>query len=331
MLAALLVLALGIVLLVGGADRLVDSVSSLARRVGVPPLAIGMTVVAFGTSTPEVVVNLTAALRGSTDLSFGSIVGSCLLNLGVVVGVTAVYRPMRIGSGVVIREIPMVLLAAAALLVLTLDGPLDGQPSRLDRTDGLMLLLLFGVFLYYTFMDLWRRRHKDDLAREIGVENTEPMPTRPAWVDFAILTASLVAVAGGGRLVVGSAVTVATALGVSPAIIGLTLLSVGTTLPELTTSLFAARRGHSDLAIGNALGSCIFNVLFVGGVTATVRPIDLPPGGRGDVLMFLALAAALLPMTVFDRGDRRIGRADGAILFGGYLAYAIYRSVAAVV
>jgi cation:H+ antiporter len=328
MLITFLLLVVGIVLLVGGADRLVESVSSLARRVGVPPLVIGMTVVAFGTSTPEVVVNLTAALNGSTDLSFGSIVGSCLLNLGVVIGITALYRPITIESCVVMREIPMVLLAAAAILVLTFDS-LDGEVNRLDRTNGMMLLLLFCVFLYYTFMDIWRRRHKDDLSREMRVHTTEPMPTRPVWVDGLILVVSLVAVAGGGRIVVASGVAIAESLGVSPVIIGLTLLSVGTTLPELTTSLLAAKRGHADLAIGNALGSCLFNVLFVGGLTASVRSIELPPGGRGDILMFLALAAVLLPMTIFDRREQRIGRIDGAILLVGYLAYATYRSLTA--
>lgn len=328
MLTAILLLILGIVLLVFGADRLVDSVSSLARRVGVSPLVIGMTVVAFGTSAPEIVVNLFAAMQGNTELSFGSVVGSSLLNLGVVIGITALVKPIVIESKVVLREIPMLILAAACLLVETLDF-LDGAPPLIDRTNGMVLLLLFCVFLYYTFLDIWRNRQSDDLAREITAENQPPAHPRRVWVDVLMLVLSLAAVAGGGRIVVGSAVTIAEAMGVSPVIIGLTILSIGTTLPELTTSIIAARRGHSDLAIGNAVGSCIFNILFIGGVVACIHPIPLPPGGRGDTLIFLALAVSLLPMIAFDRKPRNTGRLDGLILLVTYIAYTTYRAISA--
>lgn len=328
MLTSIGLLAVGIFLLVIGADRLVESVSSLARRLGVSPLVIGMTVVAFGTSAPEIVVNLIAASRGDADLSFGSLVGSCLLNLGVVIGLTALVKPIVIESKVVVREIPMLILAAACLLVETLDR-LDGGVEQIDRTNGMVLLLLFGVFLYYTFMDIWRNRRTDDLAREMSQKNDAEIPARPVWTDVLILVLSLAAVAGGGRIVVGAAVTIAEALGISPVIIGLTVLSIGTTLPELTTSILAARRGYSDLAIGNAVGSCIFNILFIGGAVACIHPITLPAGGRGDTIAFLALSLVLLPMILFDRGGKRIGRIDGALLLAGYVGYTVYRTASA--
>jgi cation:H+ antiporter len=329
---SVMLLIVGLVLLIVGADRLVDSVSSLARRAGVSPLVIGMTVVAFGTSSPEIVVNLMAAVEGRTALSFGSLVGSCLLNLGIVVGFTAILKPIAIESKVVLREIPMVILAALSLLAMTSDSLDADATNGVGRTDGIMLLLLFGVFLYYTFLDIYRQRHQDDLAREMSQHNadaTADAHARPIWRDVLVLVVSLAGVAGGGRLVVSSAVTVAEAWGVPPVIIGLTILSIGTTLPELTTSLLAARRGYSDLAIGNALGSCIFNILLIGGLVACVHPIELPVGGRGDLIVFTLLAIVLLPMIMFDAGQRRIGRIDGIVLAGGYIAYSTYRAISA--
>jgi cation:H+ antiporter len=322
-LAAALALVAGLALLVLGGELLVRGAAALARRLGVPPLAIGLTVVAFGTSTPELAVNVTAALRGSGAVAFGNVIGSNLANVGLILGLSALVRSLAIRSSVLTREIPMMLLASTAALILGSDGVRLQPESSFDRADGLIFLLLFTVFLYYTVADTLRKRSADPLvaqAREQAVETASPSLAASA----VLVVAGLAALVIGGRLAVTGAVDVANALGVPRHLIGLSVVAVGTSLPELTTSVLAARKGECDLAIGNVVGSNIFNLLFVMGLTAVIRPVPVPPGGTLDMAVMLGFGAALLLPAL---GGRGLGRPEGAVLLAGYLAYIGWRAV----
>jgi cation:H+ antiporter len=333
----LLLLAGGMVLLVFGADFLVRGVSVLARTAGVPPLIIGLTLVAFGTSLPEVVINTVSAWHGETNLAFGNLVGACSLNVGVVLAVAAMIAPLRIEASILLREMPMMLLAVAAIVVLSGDSWLSGAPARqLVRGDGIMLLLLFCVFLYYVIRGAMNEEGKVEIAGDpMAVEVSENIdrgkgPGSDAAVKESIPRAlletigGLVGVAAGGRVAVMGAIRIAEAMNVPQEIIGFTLVSFGTTLPELATSITAARRGQSDIAVGNVIGSNIFNLLFIGGIVSTITPVDVPKGGTLDLLFMAGLCAVLLPMAMF--GKRKITRAQGAMLFASYLVYATWRT-----
>ncbi|CAN5329259.1 calcium/sodium antiporter [soil metagenome] len=335
MIWTLLILIAGLALLIAGADVLVRGVSGLAASLGVPPLVIGLTVVAFGTSLPELVINTMSAAKGQTELAFGNLVGACTLNIGFVLAITALVRPIEVHASIITREIPMMLLGVAGIVVLTLDRELGGVTNAIDmlsRTDGMMLLLLFGVFLYYTIMQSFQKRKTDPFVTEVKDlidESKSAMPaaqtaSRATWVDVLMVLAGVGAVTFGGRLTVGSAVSLAIAWGISQAVIGLTILSFGTTLPELVTGVVAARRGQGDIAIGNVVGSNIFNLLCIGGIVSCISPIALPQGGRLDLLMMAALCTLLLPLAI--RGPRRITRAEGALLLIATVAYTIYRT-----
>jgi cation:H+ antiporter len=321
---ALILVVAGLALLIFGADMLVRGVSALAAALGVPPLVIGMTVVAFGTSTPEIVVNTMSAWRGETGLAFGNIVGANALNLGFVLALVSIIKPLTVESTVITRELPMMLLAMVSVLILSEDRLLNGEIGVLDRGDGLMLLLLFGVFLYYTIRSVFTAADQDPLVVEMQQETLVKTRARPLWLDGVFILLGLVGVGVGGHITVLGAVELALAMGISEVVIGLTLISFGTTLPELTTSLLAARRGHSDIAIGNLIGSCIFNILCIGGLVATIHPVLIPPGGRGDLLLMLFLGVVLLPMA--GLGKRRISRPEGIFLLATYLIYMIYRA-----
>jgi cation:H+ antiporter len=322
----LVLLMVGLVLLLGGANYLVQGVSALAQRLGVPPVVIGMTVVAFGTSTPELAINIASAVTGETQLAFGNVVGACLVNIGFVLGVTALVRPLTVERSIITREIPMLLLTVGALFVLCADGFFGLGGNVISRQDGVILLMLFGVFLYYTVSGLLFGRKDDAFVQEVGAagETVSPVPGR-MLVDIALVVGGLVAVAGGGRLAVAGAVGIAQALQVPDVIIGLTIVSLGTTLPELVTSITAARKGLSDLAIGNVVGSCIFNLLMIGGTVGSIRPVPLPAGGMVDVAALALLSALLLPICL--HGPRNINRWEGAALLLLYAGYTAYRTV----
>jgi cation:H+ antiporter len=321
MLLSGVLLIVGLALLIGGADLLVRGVSALAAALGVPALVVGMTVVAFGTSTPEIVINVMSAASGETSLAFGNVVGACAVNVGFVLALTAMIRPLTVEPSIIVREIPMMMLAATSMLVMAADVFLGGGADDvLDRTNGLMLLLLFCVFLYYTVMALRNRRAADAFVEEVQ-ENVKRARPRLRWLDAALTLGGLVGVAVGGRMGVAGAVGIAEALGVPSVIIGLTIVSLGTTSPELATCIQAARRGHSDIALGNVVGSNIFNLLFIGGLVATIRPVPVPVGGLYDLLFVTVLCVITLPIAL--RGQMRVTRGEGAflgILYAAYLA-----------
>lgn len=338
-----LFLAGGLVLLVGGADLLVRGVSALARAAGVPALLIGLTVVAFGTSLPEVMLNTRAAINNEQQqlgLAFGNIVGASALNIGFVLAIAALVRPLKVQRSIIVREIPMMILAAAALLVLSCDVAIDRAAADvLGRSNGIILLLFFCVFLYYVIQDALKGTgdpplNGDALTAEVrqnisagqGLGSEAAMKTS-LTMSVLLAIVGFMGVGIGSKLAIDGAVGLASALGVPSVIIGLTIVSIGTTLPELATSVVATRRGQSEIAIGNVVGSNIFNMLFIGGLVPTIRPLPIPPGGKLDLIFLMALCLILLPVAI--RGPRMITRAEGAFLLCGYVAYMTWRTLGA--
>lgn len=319
----LLLLATGLILLLGGGDLLVRGAAGLAKIAGLSPMVIGLTIVAFGTSAPELSVNILAAVHGNGTLAFGNIVGSNIANVALVLGLAAMIKPLRIQGTIITREIPMMLLASGAALIMSFDGFLRGAVDMYDRSDGLLFLLLFSVFLYYTISEVLHKRTADpfvEQARMLGPESNIQ-----SWlINGGLLLAGLAALMSGGRLTVDAAVHLAEAMGIPKVVIGLTIIAVGTSLPELVTSIMATWRGQTDLAVGNVVGSNIFNLLFVTGLSATIAPITIPAGGVNDLLVMTALSLILLPMAITD--TRRIVRSEGLLLLTAYAAYVLWRA-----
>lgn len=316
--ADVLFLGFGLAVLIGGGHALVKGASALALRIGVAPILVGLTVVAFGTSTPELVVNVAAALRGNTEIGFGNVVGSNIANIGLLLAVTALIAPLAIHRTLVVREIPMMILACAAALVLG-GGPILGDAeSGYARGDGLMLLLLFAVFLYYTIGEAIRQRD-DPALLDAPVPEVDGGRRTPGSLRIGVLiVGGLAALILGGELTVQGAVGVATALGLSETVIGLTIVAVGTSLPEFATTLTAARKGQGDLAIGNIVGSNIYNLLLIWGLSVTLEPSPMPPQGALDLLVMTVLSLLLLPMVI---SQNRLGRIEGAVMLLGYAGY----------
>jgi cation:H+ antiporter len=303
---------LGFVALVKGASLLVDGAASIARRFNVSDFAIGMTVVAFGTSTPELFVTLIAALGGNPDIAIGNVVGSNIANTLLILGVTALIRPLAVSRGTVLREMPFGLLASCALLFVAGDAVLDRSAQGVvSRADGLLLLSLFSIFLYYSAA----------VAQRVdGMENLTPAHGHRLGAALALVLTGLAGLGLGGKWIVDGAVALAQTFGMDEALVGLTVVAIGTSLPELATSAVAARRGNADIALGNVLGSNIFNIYFVLGVTATVRPLPFHPGNTADLLV--VIGANLLLLAAMFLGRRHVlDRWEGGVLLAGYLAY----------
>lgn len=315
--ADVLFLGFGLAVLIGGGHALVKGASALALRIGVAPILVGLTVVAFGTSTPELVVNVAAALRGNTEIGFGNVVGSNIANIGLLLAVTAVVAPLAIHRTLVVREIPMMILACAAALVLGGGRLLGDAEAGYARGDGLMLLLLFAVFLYYTIGEAIRQRD-DPAIPDASVPGMDGAKTPGGLGIGVLIVGGLAALILGGELTVQGAVGIATALGLSETVIGLTIVAVGTSLPEFATTLAAARKGQGDLAIGNVVGSNIYNLLFIWGLSVTLEPSPMPPQGALDLLVMTVLSLLLLPMVI---SQNRLGRLEGAVMLTGYMGY----------
>jgi cation:H+ antiporter len=316
----LLNLAFGIAALAWGGYLVVEGASSLARILGVSQLVVGLTVVAFGTSAPELSVNLLAAVEGETDLAFGNVIGSNIANIGLILGLAAVVRNLDIQSQLITRELPMLLLATTAAALMALDPLLAGTPAEYDRGDGLLLLLFFTVFMYGIVREWWQGRHEDSLVRSSGATR-RATPRWPAVKSVGICLVGLTVLIVGGEAAVSGATGLALVAGVPPAVIGLSVVAVGTSLPELVTSLVAAIRGNADIAVGNIVGSNIFNLLFVLGLTACLRPTPVPPSGLVDIAALVFFAFLLVPISL-ARG-RCIVRTEGwilLVLWGGYIA-----------
>lgn len=312
---------LGVVLILWGADRMTDGASALARRFRISEMVIGLTVVAFGTSLPEFVVSLTSVVKGSSDLSIGNVVGSNIFNVLVIVGTTAVVAPIRISRSTLSKDIPFVLLASLALVALSLDVLVSGQTTdMLTRGDGLVLLLFFAVFMYYTF-SLARKKTEGEEEEAAG----RPSETRPVSygrIAFNLFVGMAVLI-GGGNLFVGGASDIALSLGVSEAVVGLTIVAAGTSLPELATSVVAARKGSSAIAIGNVVGSCVFNIFFIIGSCTTLSPMTV---GNISYIDMAVMTLAVVLMWMLAATQRLIERWEGALMlvvFGLYTAWLV--------
>ncbi|MBT8098714.1 MAG: calcium/sodium antiporter [Gammaproteobacteria bacterium] len=321
MISAVLML-LGIALLIAGGALLVRGASEVAADLGVSPLVVGLTVVGFGTSAPELVVNVVGAVRGATGLAFGNVVGSNISNLGLVLGIAAIMTPITIQGQVVRREVPLLLLATLVITVMALDLPLDGRAAMISRSEAVVLMLLFGIFLYVNALDIVQRRRPDPLIVNIEGKPRAESVGRYRWL---LIVAGIVILSVGGEMTVRSGMAVANAFGVSPAIVGLVAIAVGTSMPELVTSIIAAVRGESDLALGNVVGSNIFNSLIVLPATGLISQIPVPRGGTSDLVMSLLLAALLIP--VFFFGEARMGRKTGILLAIAYVSYVTVRVI----
>ena len=319
-------LILGLALLLGGGEAVVRGASALATKLGISPLAIGLTVVAFGTSAPELAVNVTAAFTDRPGLSFGNIVGSNLANIGLVVGCCGLVRALPIHSVVVRREIPMMLLATIATIVMAADRMVDGDAPYLDRGDGIILLLFFSVFLYYTLGELIRQRadhpvHEDLVSSDLPGVGPRIAVTR----DSLLALAGLGALLYGADLTVDGATSLARSLGVSDTIIGMVVVAVGTSLPELAAGLVATLRGHMELAIGNVVGSNVFNLLLVLAITVCIRPLEIPEYGMLDLGFAALLSVALMVVSLTNA--RRIIRVEAGMLLTTYIAYVSWRAL----
>ncbi|UZH55657.1 calcium/sodium antiporter [Salinimicrobium tongyeongense] len=314
MLIDILLLLVGFVALIYGANFLVDAASSLAARWGVPSIVIGLTIVAFGTSAPELVVNVFAATTGSTDMVLGNVLGSNIFNVLGILGISALIYPLTVKSNTTWIEIPLSLLAAICVFVIASDVVLDGATTNLiSRSEGIVLLLFFLIFLVYNLM----------VAKSGGAD--EEIETKSYSVGKAILfiILGLAGLVIGGRLIVTSAVSIAEVIGLSERVIGLTVVSIGTSLPELATSVIAVRKKNVDIAIGNVVGSNIFNIFLILGISGTIVPLDINPATFFDILVNI-VTGLLLFIFVFTGRGRSIERWEGAVFVMGYVAYVTY-------
>ncbi len=312
-----LLILVGFVLLVKGADYFVDGASSIAKSLRVPTLIIGLTIVAFGTSAPEAAVSITSALQGQNGIALGNVVGSNIFNLLVVVGVAAFIYPLKVKKTIVFKEFPFVLLSGVVLLALTLDQVLDGGAINvLGRIDGFILLAFFGIFMYYLV----------ETAITSRGEVEEEIEVMPMGKSVLLSIGGVIGIIIGGQVVVDSASAIATTWGMSESLIGLTIIAVGTSLPELVTSIVAARKGESDIALGNVIGSNIFNIFLVLGMSTVINPIVVTPQVFTDIFVMLVVTVLTY---IFAITRMKVNKMEGitlVVLYVSYMLFAIMRN-----
>lgn len=325
LISALLIIG-GFIILIKGADALVDGGSSIARRFGASDLVIGLTIVSFGTSAPELLVNIFASFRGSADIAIGNIVGSNISNTLLILGTCAVITPLAVQRSTVMKEIPFSLLASFVLLVMANDALVDGYGiSELSRSDGLAFMGFFIIFLYYTFGISQGGNHEEYTKAQM-----------PLWKASGLFVGGIIGLAIGGEFVVRGSIDIALLLGVSEKLIGLTIVALGTSLPELAASGMAALRGKSDIAVGNVVGSNIFNILWILGLSATIRALPFEPAMNLDLLI-VALSTFLLFLFVHtghvhhrllrwwkQKEGHQLDRWEGIVLLSLYIVYIGY-------
>lgn len=310
----ILLLLGGFVALIYGADKLVDAASGLAAKFGIPNIVIGLTIVAFGTSAPELVVNVIAAINDNTEMVLGNVLGSNIFNVLGILGISAIIYPLAVKTNTTWYEIPLSLLAAFVIIVVAADIYLNESVTNIvSRGDAIILLLFFSVFLVYNIAI-----SKSDTSEDaVEIKN---YTTLKAILFIVIGLAGLVI---GGQLIVTSATSIAQSFGLSERVIGLTIVSIGTSLPELATSIVAVRKKNVDIAIGNVVGSNIFNIFFVLGVSAFITPVVVASASFIDILLNI-VAGILLFLFVFTGKYRRIDRWEGIVLLTLYVGYLIY-------
>ncbi len=309
----LLLLVAGFALLIKGADFFVEGASGIARRFGIPQIVIGLTIVAFGTSMPEAAVSITAAFDNNTGIAIGNIVGSNILNILIILGITSCIIPLTVQENTLRYEIPIVILATVVLVAF---GVFSGE---LGTLAGIVLLAIFVLFFVYL---IYVSKTQPDQG-----EPETPEKKRPIWLLLLFTAGGLTAIVFGSNLTVDGATYIARAIGVTERFIGLTIVSLGTSLPELVTSVVAGRKGNSDIAIGNIIGSNIFNILFVLGVTALICPIPYESKFIIDGIIAIA-AAVMLMVCILINKEKKLGRAAGVSMLVAYAAYFAYLVIA---
>lgn len=312
MILTIFFIILGLGILIVGGDTLVRGASSLAKKLGIAPIVIGLTIVAFGTSAPELIVNIFSVIKGTPDIAVGNVVGSNIANILLILGISAMIYPLSVGKGTVWKEIPLALLAMILILVMGNDLLLDNTyDSALTRTDGLSLIGFFIIFLYHTFGIA-----KVENNHDTGVKTYD-------WpMSISLVGGGLIALFFGGKLLVDNAVILARLAGLSELLIGTTIVAVGTSLPELVTSIIAALKRQDAIAIGNVVGSNIFNVFWILGLSATIAPLPLTAGMNFDILMAV-IATLLLFAFMFIDSRRKIDRWQGALFLAVYIGYTV--------
>lgn len=321
----LLILGLGLILV--GANYLIDGASAIAKRFGISDFIIGMTIVGIGTSTPEMVVSFISAAQGNADIAVGNIVGSNIFNILMILGVTAIILPLSLTGNNIKKDIPFALLAVFALIAAGADIMLDKAAANiLSRTDGLLLLALFGVFMAYT---IYSAQSGTEAVKQTDSSNNGNV-SKPVWIAALMVIGGLAGLVYGGDLFVASASSIAKMLGVSDAVIALTIMAGGTSLPELASCIAAALKKNSDLALGNVVGSNIANIFLILGGSAVIHPLNMNNMSVID-MGTLALATILLFITAFTFKKKTIDRAEGVIfilIYIGYVIFTIHDSVA---
>lgn len=316
MILNLLTLIGGLILILLGANGLTDGAASVAKRFKISDLVIGLTIVAFGTSAPELVISILSSIQGSAEMAIGNVVGSNIFNVLMIIGCTSLVLPMQVGQGTMSKEIPLVILSSLALTFFANDIILDGgERNVISRIDGLVLLCFFMIFMRYTFA----------IARNGSEEQSEEQKVKelPMWKSLAFIIGGLAGLIIGGQLFVDGASGVARSLGVSDSIIGLTLVAGGTSLPELATSITAALKKNSGIAVGNVIGSNLFNIFFVLGCSATISP--LPMGGINNIDMAVLVGSSVLFWLVgWFFKKRTITRIEGSLLVMCYIGYTAF-------
>lgn len=304
---------LGFILLIFGANWMVGGASALAKKYNISDLAIGLTIVAFGTSAPELVVNGLASFDGLSDIVYGNVIGSCNFNVFVILGIVGIILPITVQSNTVRKEMPISLITVVLVLLLSQNFYLGGS-KILSRIDALVLMVLFLGFLWYVYTQMKSEVKSSD-------SDHEHMSGRKMIILIAL---GLVAMVIGGKLVVDNAINIASTLGVSNKIIGLTIVAAGTSLPELVTSIVAALKKNSDIAIGNVIGSNIFNLLFVLPISAMISPVDYNSLFNIDLYMLIG-GTVLLLLAMFSGGRLKLDRWEAAVLLLTFMAYTVYQ------
>jgi len=313
---------LGFIFLFKGADILVDGSSSIAKKYGISSFFIGLTVVAFGTSTPELVISTLASIKGSSGIALGNIIGSNISNTLLILGVCAIIAPLIVKRATVNKEIPFSLLAVLAVGILANDFLIERiLPNGLTRIDGLILILFFIIFIYYTF---GITKDKENIFQKTVGEIKQEKPKEYShFMAIIMIIIGLVGLAVGGRWIVNGAIMFAHALGISEALIGLTVVAIGTSLPELVASATAAYKGRTDIAVGNVVGSNIFNLLWVLGLSSTISAIGYNAILNIDMLILLGVTILLLFLIYMGRKNI-LGKREGSVLLFLYLGYIIF-------
>lgn len=312
MVLAIFLLIVGLLILILGAEFLVRGAASLARKWGIAPIVIGLTIVAFGTSAPELIVNLMAASKGSAEIAIGNIVGSNIANILLILGITSMIYPLSVKKNTVWKEIPFALLAMILVLVMGNDSFLDGSTfNAITRTDGLSLIAIFVIFMFYIF----------GIAKTEG--ESEEIKMYPYALSIFLVLIGLGCLFLGGNVLVNNAVILARLAGLSESLIGLTIVAVGTSLPELATSVVAAIHKQSDIAVGNIVGSNIFNVFWILGLTGTFLQLPFTVATNFDVLVGV-LATALLFLVMFVGSKHKLDRWQGGSFIVLYILYIVY-------